>query len=241
MELEKSAAELKRTTRDEPDYDKLMQLADEFSEPYFLHSAYTDQNLMRTFAKLRNTHTSFLTDWDIAHDASEGIGIFIDIFPLDGISESAFRNQIQKVICHYYRVLFSKPAQFNHEWSLQRKVCEVVKRPVYLLLGGSRLNKFKKYELQLKKYSNEGIRIWGNRTIVFDCPKSRRPIEDWMEIIETPFEFTSIPIPRNYDEILRQQYGNYMEFPEDKGTGKKHQVYEISTDYAFDDPRRTMK
>lgn len=76
--------------------------------------------------------------------------------------------------------------------------------------------------------------MWGNRTIVFDCPKSRRPIEDWKDIIEVPFEFMTIPIPRNYDAILRQQYGDYMVFPKDKGSGKLHQAIEISTDRASD-------
>ena len=60
-----------------------------------------------------------------------------------------------------------------------------------------------------------------------------------MDIMEAPFEFATILIPRNYDEMLRQQYGNYMAFPKDKHAGKMHQVAEISTDYAFDDPRRT--
>lgn len=212
------------------DYDKLIALACEFKEPYFLHTAYTDQNNdIRPFTKLRNTQTSFITDWDVEHGVNRGMGIFIDIFPLDGICENPFRNRIQKAVCHYYRVLFTTPPITNPQWKLKYKIIALIKHLAFHASRRPKLDVFRQYEAQLKKYSVEGTKMWGNRTLVFDCPKSRRPIEDWMDIIEVPFEFTTIPIPRNYDEILRQQYGNYMEFPKDKSSGKLHQVIEVFT------------
>ncbi|MBQ5976798.1 MAG: LicD family protein [Oscillospiraceae bacterium] len=218
-----------------PDYDKLIKLASEFKEPYFLHTAYADWTcIARSFMRLKNTHTSFVTEWDVQHGVKKGMGVFIDIFPLDGISEDLHKNRIQKAMCQYYRVLFCVPQAFNPHWGIRKKVHEIIKRMSYHASGWFRLHSFRKYEAQLKKYSVEGTKMWGNRTIVFDCPKSRRPIEDWKDIIEVPFEFMTIPIPRNYDAILRQQYGDYMVFPKDKGSGKLHQAIEISTDRASD-------
>ena len=217
-----------------PDYDKLIKLANEFKEPYFLHTAYTNQNNIKTFAKLRNTHTTFISGWDADRGVKDGVGIYIDIFPLDGINENKFKNQIQKTICHYYRILFTPPALYNPDWILIRKIYEPIKRVAFQTSGEKRLRSFKKYEALLKKYSVEGTKMWGNRTIVFNCPKSRRPIEDWLDIVEIPFEFTSIPAPRNYDEILRQQYKDYMVFPENRASGKWHRTIDISTDQIHD-------
>lgn len=217
------------------DYDKLAKLASEFKEPYFLHSAYTDQDYIRKFMKLRNTHTSFVTNWEISHSVNKRTGIYIDIFPLDGICEDYKKDRIQKSICRFCFWLFNTPKKFDPKWGLRVKIHEIIKRAAFHALKGFRIPIFRLYEAQLKKYSVEGTKMWGNRTIVFDCPKSRRPIEDWKDIIEVPFEFTTIPIPRNYDAILRQQYGDYMVFPEDKSSGKKHVVLEISTGYSAAD------
>ena len=111
----------------------------------------------------------------------------------------------------------------------------MIKRAAFFFSGRHKLKYFKRYETQLKKYSIEGTKMWGNRTLDFNCPKSRRPVEDWLETIDVPFEFTYISIPRNYDEILKQQYGDYMVFPKNINDGKWHQVIEISTDHAFED------
>lgn len=218
-----------------PDYDRLTKLAKDFKDPYFLQTASTDQKVVRKFMKLRNTHTTFATRWEVDHGVKQGMGIFIDIFPLDGISEKQLLNRIQRKICHYYVMLFAPPEKYNPRWDLRTKVFISIRRAAFHATRLFRLQIFRRYEAHLKKYSVEGTKMWGNRTIVFDCPKSRRPIEDWLDIMEVPFEFTTIPIPRNYDEILRQQYGNYMDFPADKGAGKLHQVLTISTDFSIED------
>ena len=219
-----------------PDYDKLINLTEEFKKPYFLQTAYSDPGLIRTFARLRNSQTTFSTDWEM--DYSINKGIFIDIFPLDGISDSLFKDRMQKILCHFYRISFTEVKKHNPDWTFHRKVIEFLKRMIFDFTGKNKVKNFGQYELQLKKYSTKDTKMWGNRTLVFDCPKSRRPYEDWLDIIDVPFEFTRIPIPRNYDEILKQQYGEYMRFPSNKNEGKKHQIVEISTDYTYDDPRR---
>lgn len=33
------------------------------------------------------------------------------------------------------------------------------------------------------------------------------------DLIEVPFEYLEVPVPRNYDAILKRIYGDYMAFP----------------------------
>ncbi len=223
------------------DYDRLMQISDAFKKPYFLQNAYTDPALMRTAARLRNSDTTFITEWDESFPVNKGI--FIDIFPLDGICETEWKNLVQKYKGIYYELGF-KAIHKNLDGLSRKK--RIKRRVANVLLEVNNLwrkNKeysFSKYDANLKKYSTEGTEWWGNRTLVFDCPKSRRPIDDWRNIIEVPFEFTTIPIPKNYHEILTQQYGDYMQIPKNKGGGNMHLTRGISTDYAYDDPRRPI-
>ena len=50
------------------------------------------------------------------------------------------------------------------------------------------------------------------------CSKS-----DFNEIIKLPFENMEVPILKNYDKILRNFYGNYMEFPPVELRGAWHE------------------
>ena len=45
---------------------------------------------------------------------------------------------------------------------------------------------------------------------------------DWKETVMLPFEDTMLCAPKHYDAILRHQYGDYMQIPEDKSTHIYH-------------------
>ena len=63
------------------DYDRLIQLKDEFKSPYFLQIPGGDYDYWFSFAKLRNNNTASVSrTFRYAH-FNQGIGI--DIFPLD--------------------------------------------------------------------------------------------------------------------------------------------------------------
>lgn len=214
-----------------PAYDQLMNLIDEFQEPYFMQNYNTEKNLFRTHAQLRNSDTTGYSMGEYYRDINKGI--FIDIFPLDGVSDSVKEDARQKRInsfCFRMMNIFNgamekKTNVHGSEWlkkNVKKAICKIIKKEQIIKL----------YENNLKKFSNKGIKIWGNRTLVFECPKSRRPIEDWQNWTTAPFEFLEVPIPSNYDAILRQQYGNYMIIPEDKN-GSRHGKLIVSADFSY--------
>lgn len=215
------------------DYDKLMQLADEFQSPYFLQNGYTDTAITRTYARLRNSNTTACSSWESRFNCNKGI--FIDIFPLDGISENYLADKTQKALNTLYRTSMrnKQPVHFKNQ-SFRVSCNQIFINTVVTLMHMNKIECMKKYETNLKKYSVPGTKMWGNRTLVYDCPRSRRPLEDWKDIITVPFEFMSIPIPKNYDEILKQQYGNYMQYPKNKSAGKMHEIIMLSTDMSYE-------
>ena len=216
------------------DYDRLIRIKGAFKQPYFLQNAYTDPELMRTFSRLRNSNTTACSAWEEGYNINKGI--FIDIFPLDGVNESFIKNKLQKLKNDYYLLGISEKHQEKGKGfvkTVRRKVMNML----ITLRRGDKRKTFRKYEANLKKYSNSGTKIWGNRTLVFECPKSRRPIGDWKKLKYVPFEFTRIPIPESYDSMLRQQYGDYMKIPEKKGVNMHGELI-LSTDHAYEDLRR---
>ena len=76
------------------DYDRLMTLSDSFLEPYFLQNVYTDHYFSRPFARLRNSNTTGFVTQIERYEANRGI--FIDLFPIDGICDEPEKDRRQK-------------------------------------------------------------------------------------------------------------------------------------------------
>ncbi len=222
------------------DYDRLMELSGEFQSPYILQNAQTDKNMITWFSRLRNSQTTGSTVRETRADICRGI--FIDIFPLDGISDDPKADEKQKKtdrrlkkMCQHYNAIRYREKYKSRFDEIKHKlihgmVSVVLRDPVKLQNA---------YHKNLKKFSLDETELWGNRTLVFDCPKSRRPKKDYEDLTVMPFEFVEVPVPRAFDALLSQQYGDYMTIPENKG-GTMHGELIISTDYAFDDPRRNQ-
>ena len=49
-----------------------------------------------------------------------------------------------------------------------------------------------------------------------------------------------VPVPRNYDSMLRQQYGDYMKIPDNKHENM-HGGLIISTEHSYDEWRKLQK
>ena len=220
------------------DFDALMDLADEFIKPYFLQTTNNEKNLIRTFARLRNIETTGTTCREKNMDICKGI--FIDIFPLDGISTNIFSDKVQYLKNTLHKDLagcFNYSSSPNPDSSFKGSVKYLAYKAVATIFVHDKLKLFNVMNNNLKKYSSANTMLWGNRTLVFKCPKSRRPLQDYQDLIWMPFEMLEIPVPKNYDSMLRQQYGDYMTIPENK-KGSIHGELIVSTDYTYDDPRR---
>ena len=223
------------------DYDRLMEHACEFPAPYFLQNSNTEKYLIKNFARLRNSNTLGATNREINTPVNRGI--FIDIFPIDGVSEKRSANSIQKIknkVLKSISICYNYSKSFAEERAISNKLRKAIYKLVAFLFVWDKDGFFRLMDNNLKKYSHPNTRIWGNRTLVFDCPKSRRLYEDYANITYMPFEMIQVPVPENYDSMLRQQYGDYMKIPENKHENM-HGGLTISTDYAYDDPRRISK
>ena len=162
------------------DYDKLLSVASEFHYPYFLQNSYTEENLLRAYTKLRNGMTTGTTKRDRYRKMNHGI--FIDIFPLDGIGTNPLIDRYQYIINRIQRglfVCFNDSRARKHPMSAKSKCLLLIEILAAKLFVRNKLKFFRRFDANLKKYSKTGTKMWGNRTLNFDCPRSRRPFEIW--------------------------------------------------------------
>lgn len=196
------------------EYDKLCKIASqEFTDPYFFQTEYTDPGSIRGHAQLRNSDTAAILDYENG-DFGYNQGIFIDIFVWDTVpndEDEAIKQQIKinklrdkaKLLYRY-----SDGYLFMKE-SVKRKLLHLLIKPFAILFPYRRF--YKKFESECKKNNAQDTIFVG--LFSFDIHKGRFVWNksDLEEIKWVDFEFLKVPIPVNYNNILIKTYGNYME------------------------------
>lgn len=198
------------------DYERFCEVAPkELQHPYFFQNFKTEKGFGPGMSRIRNSDTTGCTKYEIQL-ASDGYncGVFIDIFPLFGVEENKYMLLLQKAqikiwwlaIAGYERNRKNKlmggrlrslldpsvwwwtivSVFFNHE-GVSKK---------YLKVCGKSTNYTKVGLLSFDGY---------NKKLIWD--------KEWFtELVSMPFEYTQLDCPKQYDSVLKNQYGNYMKF-----------------------------
>lgn len=197
------------------DYEKLCEVApDEFQHPYFFQTEYTDLGSLRGHAQLRNSDTTGMMAWE-AKNTPINQGIFIDIFPLDVVTDDAVKLQTQiKTAIHYREKMldcFRREYRYNHKGkTLKRRIGHILMK-----LQGKKADYhelYKKYEQECMKYNDEDSKYVSLFSFQPDNPKHYKFREDLADVIEVPFEMLTMPITKECDRVLTLQYGDWHTF-----------------------------
>lgn len=201
------------------DYEKLLTIANrEFESPYFFLTT-PNNGYLRGYSKLCNSDTTAIIKRQEKFGYRFNQGIFIDIFPLDRVCDNKIKLKWQ--LFQAYRLLdiirISQKYQYgintnngNRE-SVKDKILDVMYHVSHDYFpkqfdGSFCMEKFKKvccrYNTEQTQYISLISFQPGNR--VHDMLRS-----DMDNIIDSDFEFLSIPIPANYDDHLSRKYGDY--------------------------------
>lgn len=213
------------------DYEKFLIIAKKsLKKPYFLQTTLTDKECMYMWASLRNSNTTGNRSSCLSKKQNNGIGI--DIMPLDGCCNNKTMYKISRLPVRIVSVLANTYVnEFNNS------VLAVVIRKALRTIGG--FNYKKAYiwcEKQNKKHKWENSEKVAFRAHADPLTKVIER-DMWLkcyfdEVIPMPFENITIPVPREYDKLLHQIYGNYMELPPlNKRKGKHDMIYEPDIPY----------
>lgn len=198
------------------DYDKLCDIAaDEFKEPYFFQTAYSDESCLRGHAQLRNSSTTGMLEYE-SYRVKFNQGIFIDIFPLDSVisDEGKFKRQARKakLLKKYFMSLnyYLNYNDFLKEYTGSERIKKILSKVCNRFYSYNKA--YEKYESVCKQYNYLQTEMISTLSFVFDCKQHFKYREDYRDLIDVDFEFLKIPIGKNYVHALDKRYGNWRKF-----------------------------
>lgn len=225
------------------DYDRFLSLKDTLRGSGYELKDYHDSDYNAPFAKYMDANT---TIWEDKFRPSI-YGVFIDIFPLEELSDDG-----SNVLKEDYNKAWYKVACSYRPFSLQRAVSALFHRKRSILLD----------ELQhLKCYGKrqQFIREYDKLTAIINKQKGSRYIaycieagpkynviypKGWFDnVIPMPFEHTMIMVPCDYDSYLKSLYGDYMTLPPPEKRVSQHFHYfvDLTRRVSIEEARKIIK
>lgn len=190
---------------------------------YRVYSINNTKHYYYPFIKFGKLGTKQIeTEWKCV--PKEGIGINIDVFPMDGCPLD--RREAEEYVTELMNSIFYNIHLWtNNDWKkvpghIYKIYFYFRTRPLFLKLFFKLLfKKTKKYPLA---NSNFFYNFWS-----FCGTGCLHPKETIKDLIYTQFGNRKMPIPIGYDIILREQYGDYMTPPPEtkQESTHKHDIY----------------
>jgi len=191
------------------DYDKLMELGNEFEDSYFLQTMASDNCFYGGYTKLRRRDTTAINPQNWWIDCCEGIGI--DIFPLDrGFIDKAREKRKKRQIKHIQRLLYAKSYGYFRSFK---------DMPLLVWKGYKYIGKLFSRDYLIHRLNN----IMTKGDVSIDAPygvythymgesKGRFTIRKaFEETVTMTYEGIELLAPKDWDQVLSDFYGDtYM-------------------------------
>lgn len=156
------------------------------------------------------------------NETDAGMGIFIDIYPLDGLGNdiSTIKGPLNEIKQFLLRLAWiaRSSKMFVPKHNIIKKI---VRLPIWMgtrLLGGRffyRLMKriIMRYDFSESKYV--GCFVWDADMVCF-------PKKYFEGTTSLQFEGIAVDVPKEYDKVLRISYGDYMKLPPEENQHPTH-------------------
>lgn len=203
------------------DYQKFREVVStELSDEYFYQSNETDPNYYYLYDKIRMNDTIFeeasLANYDIHQ------GVYIDIFPVDyTLSNKKIANAQYKKYKILRNILNSKYIRLSSRHGKKKIEAFILKVMFFWIKKRTLYNLAEKIAT---KYND------GNFVRCFSSPdgfKEYFPTEYFTKLRYKEFEKGIFLIPENFDKILKDKYGNYLELPPKNRRETRHSLKRI--------------
>ena len=206
------------------DYKKFIKACQTDLDPnkYFIQTLETDPNYYLSFGKIRNIQTTLIEENNKFENMVNGI--YIDVFPLVGYPN----GKIKKAILEINRA-FVLSANRN---IINNKFLYFIFKLVLKIFGKNNIIKYCtkqciKYKCEdcekiISVFDGDGVKIGLTSNSILGQP----------QYVE--FEDIKLPIPENYDQYLKNLYGDYMEIPSQAQIDfKTHTPYILDLEHSY--------
>lgn len=197
-------------------------------EGYEAYSIYNTPGYYYPIIKFGKKNTLLIEPF--GYVPAKGLGINIDVFPIDGCP-----GETREQACQYARqfspIYQARLYQHFRKWSYMSKkekimyLCRIDLRIPYF-----RKEYFKHLYKKSTRYSIKETPYFANLNWSFKPDEELHHCSLIKDIIKVPFGDRLLPIPSGYDTILREEYGDYMTPPDENHRQSTHNhgtVYKI--------------
>lgn len=197
-------------TRD--DFEKFKQnAAPLLPKNLFVQTYETDPEFIYSYMKIRNSNTTFIES--TASHRNINHGIFIDIFPLDFYPKSKTKAFVLTLLCELIRrrVITEVYKLKNSNLNFLKKLFLYTQKIALRILFPSI-----KSTLKLQKKIGRSVNDSDKYVSYEDLNFTNKYIfsKNWFgEGIQTDFENIEVTVPKDYDSVLKNLYGDYMQLP----------------------------
>ena len=208
---------------DRENYFKLIDiLKKESNDNYELFAPGETKSYPLQFAKLIDKRTTLRESAMI--DDIDNYGLFLDIFTYNNVP-SEEKDRIKHYYkCKYYQNSLVRVKLNSGHPSFLRKVKRLAKN-LYLTIFGYKKHLNKLLTLYNKYSKDNTVYVMSNNP-VYGVDKEIQNVNDIKEYIDVKFEGHKVMVFKNYDNILKKTYGDYMKLPpKDKRATHNLKVY----------------
>ncbi len=189
-----------------PDYEYLIRHFK--SDRYKISCCETDKDYCSIQARIWDKKT--LLKWDRSRAKEKEIGVFIDIFPIDGYPSSRFRTTFFLLFVKLIRSLNSSTVKEGYgdqeKFILLKKIMNKFIRKD----GNYYARKLNKFAKRYPYNESEYVGVVGTIAHMY---REKNPKKIFAKTIMMQFEELSLPAPIGYKKYLRHLYGDYMKLP----------------------------
>lgn len=208
------------------DYEKFLEIGQrELKAPYFLQTPYSDSGYYFSFAKLRNSNTSFISKPFIYEKFNQGI--CIDIFPLDIFPTEGAEDRYNRI-----KMLNIDNSTYMRRSNPNPSYAE--KQRLLTHSGRAPLDVCNEIQMIATQFRNQNVEYMGDIVCtIYDWKKSLHKKEVFNGYKEIDFECFRFPVPVQYESYLSTLYGNWKEFPPLEKRGVWHDNVIIDPDVPY--------
>lgn len=206
-------------TRD--NYKRFLNVCNEYldKDKYVLQEGIKDWPM--PFSKIRLKGT-YLHEPDDEYVSKDIHGIYVDIFPMDNVSDTPLEAKIQYVLAKYHLCYLLSRRKY-HSASVKKKLMIAAAFPLrWKFLRNLVSNYVQKFNTQETK--SLGFFYGRTRFSTSITPKAIYGNPKYV-----PFEDIQLPVPEKYHEYLTQLFGDYMKLPPEE---QRKGMHLISVDFG---------
>ena len=201
-----------------PDYEKLLKYFDVRKKEMLPLVAFNDRTTRRyQYAITRICDTRYEISTENERDC--GMGVFIDVYPIDGLGDDyeSAKKKVMENECYLYRIInYALKERLDLKWKggIVRKSKHIGKWLYYHVFGIKSL--VSKMEKNLKEFPDFDHSQYVACAVWFffqPYEKGMWKREYFRDRIKMQFEQYDFYVPKDYDELLRLIYGDYMQMP----------------------------